>query len=139
MKSEYVHVLGRVDDLLSFYNHSRLFVAPSRYAAGIPIKVLEAVAHGLPAVVSPLLANQLGWQENQDLLVGRDPEEFAKKVIALYSKRDLFYLLRQNGLDRIQREYGREHFVASLERVLKSATETHHSKKASLAPQNGSN
>ena len=118
LESDFVHVIGRIDDLVPFYNRSRLFVAPSRYAAGIPLKILDAVGHGLPAVVTPLLINQLGWQENRDILVGHDPSDFARKVIDLYSSRDLFYSLRQNSMDRIHEEYSPEHFRKNLEHIL---------------------
>jgi len=121
LDSEFVHVIGRVDDLTYFYNHCRVFVAPSRYAAGIPLKILDAAAHGLPSVATPPLADQLGWQENRDLLVGRDPEEFAKKVLDLYTNRELFYSIRNNGLERIRKEYSPERFTQDIENVIESA------------------
>ena len=121
MESEYVHVVGKVDDLTPYYNRSRLFVVPTRFSAGIPLKLLEAAAHGLPAVVTPLTAMQLGWQENRDLLVGHNPEDFAKKVIDLYTNSDLFYSLRQNAIDRIRQEYSPEYFIKTLQHILASA------------------
>ncbi len=51
-----------VDDLTRLYNNARVFVAPTRFAAGIPLKVIEAAARGVPVVCSKLLARQLGWE-----------------------------------------------------------------------------
>jgi len=121
MESDYVHVIGRVNDLTSYYNRCRLFVVPTRYSAGIPLKLLEAAAHGVPAVVTPLTANQLGWQANRDLLVGETPKDFARKVIDIYSNRDTFYSLRQNALDRIREEYSPEQFRKNLDNVINLA------------------
>jgi O-antigen biosynthesis protein len=118
MESKYVHVVGQVEDLTSYYNRSRLFVVPTRFSAGIPLKLLEAAAHGLPAVVTPLTAHQLGWRENRDLLVGHNPEDFAKKVVNLYNNKDLFDLLRQNALDRIRLDYSPTFFRKTLENIL---------------------
>jgi len=121
MESKYVHVVGKVEDLTPYYNRSRLFVVPTRFSAGIPLKLLEASANGLPAVVTPLTAWQLGWREDHDLLVGHNPKDFARKVIDLYTNPDLFYSLRQNALDRLHEEYSPEQFRKTLQHILTSA------------------
>src|SRR5262249_16660025 len=63
-------VLGFVRDLTEFYDSARVFVAPVRYAAGLPHKVHESAARGLPVVATPLLAAQLGWQDGMHVAVG---------------------------------------------------------------------
>jgi glycosyltransferase involved in cell wall biosynthesis len=120
MESKFVHVVGKVEDLTPYYNRSRLFVVPTRFSAGIPLKLVEAAAHGLPAVVTPLTALQLGWQEDRDLLVGHNPQDFANKVIDLYTDHRLFDSLRLNALDRIRQEYSPELFRKTLEHILNS-------------------
>jgi len=107
-----------VEDLTPFYNQSRLFIVPTRYSAGIPLKLLEAASYGVPAVVTPLTATQLGWQEYQELLIGYDPTDFAAKVMQLYSDGDLFYTLRNNALKRIQNEYNPNLFKQTLQRSI---------------------
>ncbi len=124
LESKYIHIIGRVDDLTPYYNRCRLFVVPTRYSAGISLKLLEASAFGLPAVITPLIAKQLGWQENRDILVGHDPMDFAQKVIELYSNRDTFYFLRQNALDRICEGHSPELFRKILENILLLASTT---------------
>ncbi len=118
LESDHIHVVGQVEDLTPYYNRCRLFVVPTRYSAGIPLKVIESAAHGLPAVVTPLTAKQLNWQENRDLLVGYDAVDFAKKVVDLYLNRDIFYTLRQNALNRVKEKYSSEQFKESLVHVL---------------------
>jgi glycosyltransferase involved in cell wall biosynthesis len=132
LESEFVHVAGRVEDLTPYYNRSRLFVVPTRYSAGIPLKLLEASAHGLPAVVTPLTASQLGWRADHDLLVGYDPEDFARKVIDLYTSQDLFETLRHNALQRIRREYSPAYFRSTLENILMLAINRRNRQKAAL-------
>ena len=123
MESNYVHVIGKVEDLTPYYNRCRLFVVPTRYSAGIPLKMIEAAAYGLPAVVTPLTAEQLGWREDRDILVGHDTQDFSRKVIELYSNPDIFYSLRQNALDRIREEYNPEKFRSNLEHILTIAVD----------------
>ena len=82
--------LGPVDDLAPLYLGSRIFVAPTRFAAGIPRKVHDAASQGLPCVVTPLLAEQLSWCEGKEVLVGADVEFFRRRLRqALYRSRAL--------------------------------------------------
>ncbi|MGE5251530.1 MAG: glycosyltransferase, partial [Bacteroidota bacterium] len=118
LESEHVHVVGSVDDLTPYYNRCRLFVVPTRYSAGIPLKLIEASAHGLPAVVTPLTAFQLGWEDGRDVLVGQDAEDFARKVVQLYSSPELFESLCRNALERVGAEYSPERFQGDLDRIL---------------------
>jgi glycosyltransferase involved in cell wall biosynthesis len=136
LESEHIHVVGKVEDLIPYYNRSRLFVVPTRYSAGIPLKLLEATAHGLPAVVTPLTASQLGWRENHDLLVGHHPEDFARKVIDLYTNKDLYASIRQHALERLQQDYSPDQFQNTLQQVLASTIRTY-PKKSRMKDQSG--
>ncbi len=120
LAAEDILVEGRVDDLTPVYDRSRVFVAPTRYAAGIPLKVIEAAAHGVPAVVTPLIREQLDWEEDREVLVGHDPEDFARKIVALYTDPDLFARVREQALDRVRKENGPQAFAAELERIFRT-------------------
>src|SRR5262249_14438914 len=67
-----VNITGHLSDLTELYNSARVFIAPTRYAAGIPHKVHEAAARGVPVVATPLIASQLGWTDGDCLLVAAD-------------------------------------------------------------------
>ncbi|MBV9786452.1 MAG: glycosyltransferase, partial [Acidisphaera sp.] len=98
-----VRLLGRVADLAPFYGRARGFVAPTRYAGGIPHKVHEAAAYGLPAVATGLLAGQLGWSE-AELLIADTPEAFAEACARLLRDPALWQRLREAALDRLVAE-----------------------------------
>ena len=117
--SPYVELLGLVDDLTQWYNRCRIFIAPTRFAAGIPFKVHEAAAHGIPTVVTDILARQLGWQNEREVMVGTTADEFAKQCIRLYCDANLWQQVRNYSLDRIKQEHNYEHFQRILASVLK--------------------
>jgi len=54
-----VTLRGPVTDLTPLYDSHRVFVAPTRFAAGVPYKVHEAASFGLPVVATDLLRRQL--------------------------------------------------------------------------------
>ncbi|WP_195891485.1 glycosyltransferase [Luminiphilus syltensis] len=101
-----VQVHGRVDDVSALYNQCRVFIAPTRYAAGVPFKVHEAAAMGLPVVASELIADQTGWRENGGLLAASssDGEAFAKQCISLHRDEAQWRNCREQALKLIADE-----------------------------------
>lgn len=105
---------GRQPQLSPFYEDNRVFVAPTRFAAGIPHKVHEAAAQGLPCVVTPVLAEQLGWKHEQEVLVADHAEEFSVACRRLLQDDDLWLRLRKNALARVSAECSPQAFRRSL-------------------------
>jgi len=114
--------LGVVDDLVPLYDRTRVFIAPTRFAAGTPAKLYEAAAHGVPIVATRLLADQLGWQPGEDLLASEvgDAEAFAENIVALYTQPELWARLRTNALARIAAECAPSEVLAQLEQAMRS-------------------
>jgi hypothetical protein len=115
---EGVEVFGKVDNLTGLYDRALMFVAPTRFAAGIPLKIYEAAAHGLPVVSTPLLANQLSWRHETELLIGEDAKTFAASCVRLYRDAELWERLRTNALDRLRSECSPAAFEAKLGHII---------------------
>jgi glycosyltransferase involved in cell wall biosynthesis len=115
-----VTLCGAVVDTEPLYGTHRLFVAPTRYAAGIPYKVHEAASFGLPIVATDLLREQLGWIDGMDILASSsaDAGRFADLVVMLYRDPALWRRLRDNALQRLRAENASEHFTAAIRAVL---------------------
>lgn len=115
-----IQVLGKVEDLTGLYNRSRLFIAPTRYSAGIPHKVHEAAAHGLPVVATPLIGRQLGWEHGEELLLANDAETFAAACVRLYRDQQLWERLRRNALRRVETDCSPAEFAKRLRAIIES-------------------
>src|ERR1019366_5196645 len=115
-----VTLRGAVSDTEPLYDSHRVFVAPTRIAAGTPYKVHEAASFGLPVVATELLRRQLGWENGQELLAAdvTDPAAFARHVVALQRDAALWQRLRDAALDRLPRENNREAYAAAIRDVL---------------------
>jgi GT2 family glycosyltransferase len=100
-----VQLLGAIDDLTPYYEKCRLMIAPTRFAAGIPYKVHEAAARGIPVVCSELIRTQLGWNEDAILAADiKNPELFAQQVLKLYQNHVCWQSIRDGAMARIQVE-----------------------------------
>jgi glycosyltransferase involved in cell wall biosynthesis len=101
-----VELLGAIEDLVPLYDRHRVFVAPTRFAAGVPYKVCEAAGYGLPVVASELLCRQLGWADGTEIMAGdvRVPARFAGQIARLYRSPEPWHRLRTNAAARLARE-----------------------------------
>jgi GT2 family glycosyltransferase/SAM-dependent methyltransferase len=112
---------GRVEDIRHFYEQARVFIAPTRFAAGIPLKVQEAAAHGVPVVASELVAAQLGWAAQGGLLSAGSAEDFAQACARLYLDTALWQRTRQAALSAVARDCAPQVFAAMVQAVLRDA------------------
>ncbi len=111
-----------VGDLAPLYDAARVFVAPTRYGAGIPLKILEAAAFGVPVVGTRLVAGQLGWTSESEMLAFDDPEECAQSIARLFAEPDLWHRLRDTALARVSQDYSAGRLRAAVQEALAAAT-----------------
>ena len=109
-----VHLLGSVADLAPHYACARCFVAPLRYGAGIPLKVVDAARHAVPVVATPLVAELLGWRDGVELLVADDGPAFAAAVQRLTRDDGLWSALVEGAQAALARDFSPERFAASV-------------------------
>jgi glycosyltransferase involved in cell wall biosynthesis len=82
-----VRALGFVDDMTPLFRESHLFLAPLTEGGGIKIKILEAMARGIPVVTSPIGAEGIVEDDDQALYLAPCPgpdggQEFTAQVLA---------------------------------------------------------
>ncbi|MAM12766.1 MAG: hypothetical protein CML23_20420 [Rhizobiaceae bacterium] len=115
--SERVRLLGMVPDLSHVYNENRVFIAPTRFAAGIPAKVHEAASFGLPVVATDLIASQVGFIPDSEILAASTAKDFADKCVSLYTGKEVWSHIREKALLAVACDCSKELFernVASL-------------------------
>jgi O-antigen biosynthesis protein len=117
-----VKITGHLDDLTHLYDSVRVFIAPTRFAAGIPHKVHEAAARGVPVVATPVLARQLDWRDAIEFRVAEDPTAFAESCIDLHENESAWTEIRENALDAIRRQCSPETFEDQFNDILNSET-----------------
>lgn len=113
-----IRILGPQDLLEPHYDAARVFVAPVRFAGGVPAKVIEAVSGGVPAVASALLVRQLGWRDGVDILGAQDAQAFAWAIARLLGDDAAWQRQQLAGLEQCARRYDPALFALTLRRVL---------------------
>ncbi len=96
-------------DLRAILSQATLALAPMRCGSGVPIKVLEAWAAGVPVLASSwAAAGTTGIPGEDFLLVGQDPVEWVSAVTSLLDNPAARRRLAENGRRRLAADYSRE-------------------------------
>jgi GT2 family glycosyltransferase len=113
-----LELIGPVDQLRPWFDRARIMVAPTRIAAGIPHKVHQAAAFGVPTVTTDLLALQMGWRPGTDTLSATAAIDFAAACVKLYRDRQLWELVRKSALERVATDCSIERFQHTVNDLL---------------------
>ena len=121
-----VEIVGPVKDLEAIYHRARVMIIPTRYAAGIPFKAHEATKFGVPMVTTSLIAQQLGWTHERELLSApwREPQSFADCCVQLYTDPHLWRQIREQSLDRLGQDCSVASQVAAIQACFPIAATT---------------
>jgi glycosyltransferase involved in cell wall biosynthesis len=104
-----VRLIESPSDLRSIISEATLALAPMRCGSGVPIKVLEAWAVGVPVVASPwAVAGTSGKQGEDFRLVGQHPIEWVQTILELIESPEARQWLIDNGRRRLAADYSRE-------------------------------
>jgi polysaccharide biosynthesis protein PslH len=93
-----IEVTGTVDDIRPYYREAMAAVVPLRIAGGTRLKILEAMAAGVPVISTRLGAEGLSVSDGKDILFAEGPDEYCQALTAL--RRD--ELWRQALIDHAQ-------------------------------------
>jgi glycosyltransferase involved in cell wall biosynthesis len=110
--------MGAMRSLAEVYSGARVFVAPTRFAAGIPLKVYDAAAHGVPVVLTSVLATDLNWARKDEVLVADSAEEFSQACLQLHQDPNLWNAIRTNALRRVSVDCSPSRFDATLDAIM---------------------
>lgn len=102
---EGIDLKGYVSDLQEIYRNSRVSVAPLLFGSGMKVKVLDAMARGIPTVTTTVGAEGISIEQGTHLLVADDPEEMAKNVSRLLANQHLWNRLQQSSRQLIRDHY----------------------------------
>jgi len=112
-----VTVTGYVTDIRPYIAHSKVYVVPIRMGAGTKLKVLEAMAMGIPVVSTSLGIEGISVTPGQDVLVADDPADFAAKVVMLMNDERLRSQMAARGRALMEQRYDWQNIVPELEKV----------------------
>jgi glycosyltransferase involved in cell wall biosynthesis len=119
-----VEVCGWVDDLAPVFARARLAVSPLRYGAGLKLKNVAAMAHGLPAVTTDIGAEGMTAGGGSHLLHSDEPEDLARHVLELLRDDALWEKVSAAALAFVRDQYAPAVIEPRLQALLPAGTTT---------------
>jgi polysaccharide biosynthesis protein PslH len=100
-----IEVTGYVDDPQPYLARSAALIVPVRAGGGMRVKILEALARGIPIVSTTIGYEGIDLTPGEHLLVGDTPEAFAEAVVRLLSNPALGRQLAAAGRQLAEQRY----------------------------------
>ncbi|MEO0263103.1 MAG: glycosyltransferase [candidate division WOR-3 bacterium] len=111
LQNEKIKVLGEVEDIRPYLSESKVFVAPLKFGTGIKVKIIEAMALGVPVVTTSVGVQGISVKNGVHLFVEDDPKNFAKYVVELLKDEDLRKRIAENARNYVFENFDAENYV----------------------------
>jgi glycosyltransferase involved in cell wall biosynthesis len=98
-------ITGYVESTEPYWARSRMLVAPLRFAGGTRLKILEALARGVPVITTTLGAEGLDLEHERDVIIADDPGAFARAIDRVLSDHELCLRLARAGRRLAEERY----------------------------------
>jgi glycosyltransferase involved in cell wall biosynthesis len=102
-----VQVVGRVDDVRPYLEKAACLVVPMRFGGGLRIRILEAMAAGIPIVCTSVAIAGMDFEAGRDFLLADDPAEIAAGISAVLEDPGLGASLARSAHATLGPVYGR--------------------------------
>lgn len=120
-----VHVPGFVDDVRPYFQKATVFVCPITDGGGTRLKILDALAMGMPIVSTSFAASGLALQNGQHLLLADTVAQFTESTLRLLSDKVLREGISRRGLEAVTQFYSWETIGRSLLHAYGEAVRRH--------------
>ncbi|MDO8209841.1 glycosyltransferase family 4 protein [Conexibacter sp. CPCC 206217] len=100
-----VEVTGFVESTTPYLDSARLLAVSLRSGGGTRLKILEALARGVPVVTTTLGCEGQGLVDGHDALIADDPAQFAAAIDRLLEDDELCATLARNGRATVEERF----------------------------------
>jgi len=118
-----VNVTGTVPDVRPYYSGALAAVVPLRIGSGTRLKILEAMAAGIPVISTRLGAEGLDLEDGTHILIADSASEMIAAVSRLAASPELWQRLSRSGREVVSRSYDWRALAEDLYRIHCAAIE----------------
>jgi len=100
-----IHFIGSVNDVRTYYYQNTIAIVPILKGSGTRLKILEAMALGIPVVSTTKGAEGIEVESGNQILLADDPETMIKAVLVLLSDSTYYQNIRFNARQLVEKKY----------------------------------
>jgi glycosyltransferase involved in cell wall biosynthesis len=113
-----IQLKGFITDLKTVYQQAGFLICPVFGGTGQQVKVVEAMAYGLPVVALRQAADRSPIEHGVNGFIANDADEFANYALQLWNDRELCRRLGIAARKTIANNFSRERTMAGLSKIL---------------------
>ena len=100
-----VTATGFVDDVRPYMERAQVYLCPMRDGGGTRLKILDALAMGVPIVATQMALEGIDVVPETDVLVANEPAEFVRQIERLVGDQALWTTLHSNGRSFVEQHF----------------------------------
>jgi sugar transferase (PEP-CTERM/EpsH1 system associated) len=100
-----IQVTGFVDDVRPYFRKATMFVCPIRHGGGTRLKILDALAMGVPVIATSFACSGLSLKNGKHVVLAETPDDFVRQIERVLSNATLRVSLAAAGRAIVERTY----------------------------------
>jgi polysaccharide biosynthesis protein PslH len=100
-----IRVPGFVEDVRPYFRKATAYVCPIRYGGGTRLKILDALAMGVPLIGTSFACSGLSLKEGKHVLIAETPDNFVDQIDRVLSNLTLRMSLATAGREIVEQVY----------------------------------
>lgn len=113
-----------IESVKKIYSEASLFIAPIFGPGGTRLKILAAMASGLPVITTKIGVQGLSIEDKVHAYIANNTNEFIEKAKLILSDKDIYENLRINSYKLAKEKFSWEKITEQLEKVYKTITKS---------------
>jgi glycosyltransferase involved in cell wall biosynthesis len=113
--------LGELNDLEldCEYQSNDLFIAPIFHGAGVKIKIINAIANGIPVITTTVGNEGTGLTPNKEILVSDTHEDFLNSIIKALNQKNSLLEIATNAQSTLRKNFSEERLSIVMDEIIK--------------------
>ena len=116
-------VKGRAENAHEVISKAKVLVAPLQFGAGLKGKLIDAMQSGTPSVTTSIGSESMHGNLPWNGFIEDNPEQFAEKVVELYTNKELWRTSQNSGYAIINQLYNKSELSEKLWQQITSLQE----------------
>jgi glycosyltransferase involved in cell wall biosynthesis len=98
-------VTGYVEDVRPYLRESSIYICPIKDGGGTKLKILDALAMGIPIITHPVACEGISVTNGLNILYATETKHYVENVTKLLSDPELYENISKEGIELIDTDY----------------------------------
>lgn len=116
---------SNLEDVVNVYSQASIFLAPIKGPGGTRLKILGAMAAGLPVISSPTGVSGLNATHNHDVIIAHTTDDFVNAAEKVYKDTELYIKIKKNARKLVDKTYSWDTVSKKLEKIYLQLVSSH--------------